>query len=261
VNTGPDSVKDRTMNSQKASIARRTWNQARTFAAMAFIAATFAAIHSAAQTRQAGISIDLPLVSHATPVPDADKEGALIVAVNENGDTYLGIDPMTLNELVDKIKPILAFRSAKEIYIKVDARTPYGEVERVLSAVHKAGAKEAVLLTSQQESAQPGFVVMPQGISVSISREVRSGFQSPLLQLISSGLPSPTVVVNQQRTSWSNLQSALERLVQTPAEHVVQVSADGQLPFSEVVRAIDICRSTGASVVLVTAERDSERRE
>ena len=125
------------MNSQNAFVARTAGM--RTFLALAFIIALFAAIHCAAQTLQAGISVNLPLVSNATPVPDADKEDALIVTVTENGDTYLGVDAITSDALADKIKHAVAFRAEKKAYIKADARAQYSDVEKALSAARKGG--------------------------------------------------------------------------------------------------------------------------
>ena len=88
------------MNSQNAFVARTT--KMRTLLALAFIIALFVVTRCAAQNLQAGISVNLPIVSNATPVPDADKEDALIVTVTENGDTYLGVDAITSDALADK---------------------------------------------------------------------------------------------------------------------------------------------------------------
>ena len=78
------------MNSQNALLARTT--KMRTLLAVALLIALFVVTRCAAQNLQAGISVNLPIVSNAAPVPDADKEDALIVTVTENGDTYLGVD-------------------------------------------------------------------------------------------------------------------------------------------------------------------------
>ena len=73
-------------------------------------------------------------------MPDADKEDALIVTVTENGDTYLGVDPVTPDALTDKIKHAIAFRAEKKAYIKADFRCfTTSDVEKVLSAAHKGG--------------------------------------------------------------------------------------------------------------------------
>ena len=237
------------MNSQNAFVARTAGM--RTFLALAFIIALFAAIHCAAQTLQAGISVHLPLVSNATPVPDADKEDALIVTVTESGDTYLGVDAITSDALADKLKHAVAFRAEKKAYIKADARAPYSDVEKVLSAARKGGVNSPVLLTAQREPVQPGALVLPKGFEVLTGPQLDSQSRPTLVQLLSSGRQSSTLKVNDASVSWSDLPSVLARLTRPNAASVVQLSADGALPFSDVVRVIDIIRSAGATVALV----------
>jgi biopolymer transport protein ExbD len=50
----------------------------------------------------------------------------------------------------------------------------------------------------------------------------------------------------------ATLQSTLRQLFQNQSERVVLMKADGLLPFAHVVHVIDMCRSTGAKVFLVT---------
>lgn len=152
------------MNSQNALLARTT--KMRTLLAVALLIALFVVTRCAAQNLQAGISVNLPIVSNAAPVPDADKEDALIVTVTENGDTYLGADAITSDALADKIKRAVTFRAGKKAYIKADARATYADVEKVLSAAHKGGVNAPVLLTAQREPVQPGTLVLPKGFEV-----------------------------------------------------------------------------------------------
>jgi biopolymer transport protein ExbD len=238
------------MNSQNACVARTTSIQLRPLLAIVFIFGMFAATRSTAQGLQAGISVNLPLARNATAVPGADKEDALIVTVTENGDTYLGVDPVTPDPLTDKIKHAVAFRAEKKVYIKADARSQYAEVEKVLSAVRKAGVQTPVLLTAQREVVQTE--VPPKGLEVLTGPQVDSKSLAILIQVLSSGQKSPTLMVNDERVSWTDLPSILGRLTKAHAVDVVQVRADDSLPFSDVARVIDISRSAGAIVALVT---------
>jgi biopolymer transport protein ExbD/biopolymer transport protein TolR len=238
------------MNSQNAFVARTT--KMRTLLALAFISVLFATIECRAQTLQAGISVNLPLVSNAVAVPDADKEDALIVTVTENGDTYLGVDAITPDSLADKIKRAVAFRAEKKVYIKADARAHYADVEKVLSAARKGGVNAPVLLTTQREPVQPGTLIPPKGFEVLAGPQGYSKSLPTLVQVVSSGEQSPTLMVNHEHISWSDLPNVLGRITKAHAASMVQVSADGELPFSDVARVIDIIRSTGATVALVT---------
>jgi biopolymer transport protein ExbD len=59
------------------------------------------------------------------------------------------------------------------------------------------------------------------------------------------------VKINNDEIPWSDLQSTLMQHFQKGDEKVILLKADVHLPFAAVARAIDMCRSTGANVVLV----------
>jgi len=102
----------------------------------------FAAAMSTAQTMQRGISVQLAPTSSAVPVPDADKQGALIITVTENGALYFGVDPVSADALAEQIK-VRVSRRAQSLYIKADARAPYADVVKVLDAARTAGGFES----------------------------------------------------------------------------------------------------------------------
>ena len=55
-----------------------------------------------AQKLQKGVSVELAVTRNAVAMPDADNEGALIVAVTHSGSVYFGIDPITPAALAEK---------------------------------------------------------------------------------------------------------------------------------------------------------------
>jgi biopolymer transport protein ExbD len=124
---------------------------------------------------QKGISVELPVTSAAVPMPDADKEGALIVAVTADGTVYFGIKPTTLTALPDEVGRALPGRADRKLYIKADARTSYAIAIKVLDAVHSAGVESAVLLTGLPETPAPGKQVPPNGLEVLMKSPVKSG--------------------------------------------------------------------------------------
>jgi biopolymer transport protein ExbD len=73
-----------------------------------------------------------------------------------------------------------------------------------------------------------------------------------MVLVLASKQGRPTLKLNYEDTSWEALQSSLTTLLQRQREKVVLVKADGSLPVAPVVNVIDVCRSTGAKVVLVT---------
>src|SRR5260370_26229271 len=81
----------------------RLKNRAWTVALLVVVTAVSAAPRSIAQAMQKGISVELAPTSSAVPVPDADKQDALIITVTDAGRLYFGIDPVTPRSLAEKL--------------------------------------------------------------------------------------------------------------------------------------------------------------
>ena len=203
-----------------------------------------------AQTLRKGVSVRLAVTRNAVAMPDADKDGSLIVAVTHSGRVYFGIDPITPAALAEKRG--LSPRPGERLYIKVDARTPYANVAEVLSAVRKAGVTAPNLLTGQPEAPEPGKLLVPKGLEVLVGPPLPPATESIVIHLFNSGERHPRLKINQKDVPWANLESALGQLSANQSKRVVLVSADGLLPFDDVVHVIDMCRLTGANVYLVT---------
>ena len=60
---------------------------------------------------QKGVSVDLAKVNNPTPMQDADKEDALVIAVMRDGKVYFGNDQIAPDQLTGKIKDKLAKQS------------------------------------------------------------------------------------------------------------------------------------------------------
>ncbi len=152
--------------------------------------------------------------------------------------------------MAEKVKSGLPSRTEKKLYIKADARTPYANVVNVLDAVRTAGVEAPNLLTAQRDSSEPGTLVPPKGLEVLVGPP--SGSAVTVMEVLNSGQRWPTLKINNQNIPWATLQSSLRQLFQNRSEKVVLVKAAGTLPFANVVDVTDMCRSTGAKVVLVT---------
>jgi biopolymer transport protein ExbD/biopolymer transport protein TolR len=119
-----------------------------------------------AAPRRQGISVNLPITRNATPVPDADNQDSLVVAVTRDGSVYLGLQRMTESALTAAVRVCLSNQAGKQLYIKADARTSYANVGKVLDAVLAAPVDSVILLTSQSIPAQADGRVAPQGFKV-----------------------------------------------------------------------------------------------
>jgi biopolymer transport protein ExbD len=81
---------------------------------------------------QRGVSVQLAVTSNAVAVPNADTQDALVVALTADGSVYLGLDPVPTPALGDRVRSILSTRNEKTLYVKADARAPYGRVIEII---------------------------------------------------------------------------------------------------------------------------------
>ncbi len=98
---------------------------------------------------QKGISVELAKTNSPVEMQDADKEDALVVAIQRDGKVFFGTDPTTADQLTNKIKDRIANKVDKTVYIRADARAKYGAVVEVVDNVRAAGVDQLGLLTDQ----------------------------------------------------------------------------------------------------------------
>jgi biopolymer transport protein ExbD/biopolymer transport protein TolR len=111
---------------------------------------------------QKGQSVDMAKVNNPVPMPDADKEDALLVVVMRDGQIYFGTDRITVDQLTQKVKDRLADKPDKRIFIRADLRAKYGAVVDVVDNVRSAGVDDVGLLT-EQKHAGPSNTKPPAG--------------------------------------------------------------------------------------------------
>ena len=97
------------------------------------------------------VSVDMAKVDNPTPMPDADKEDAIVVAITRDGGVFLGQNKIATSELGAKVRDRLADTPGKEIFIRADARAQFRGVEDAIDAVRTAGVDEVGLLTNKRE--------------------------------------------------------------------------------------------------------------
>ncbi len=233
------------MNSLTISTIRKSKYFVLTVASV--LAIVLYSARSNAQQLQQGISVQMPPATNSAPIPEADDENAWIVTVTADGSLYFGIDPVTPESLLDEMKRRPRNRDAK-LYIKADARAPFARVEKALADARVDLFEDSVLLTNQSGSSAPGTMASPKGLEVLLAPPASS---RPIeVQLGNSGEHTPTLKINNRQIPLANLPNMLAQIFQNHAEKVVLLKADAQLPFADVVHAIDACHATGAQVIL-----------
>ena len=105
---------------------------------------------------QKGQSVDMAKVNNPVPMPDADKEDALLVVVMRDGRIFFGTDRVSLDDLTNKVKDRLANKVDKRIFIRADMRAKYGSVVDVVDNVRAAGVDDVGLLTEQRHAGPAG---------------------------------------------------------------------------------------------------------
>jgi biopolymer transport protein ExbD/biopolymer transport protein TolR len=91
-------------------------------------------------------------VNNPVPMPDADKDDALLIVVMRDGRIYFGTDRVTLDDLTNKVKDRLANKVDKTVFIRADMRAKYGNVVDVVDSVRSAGVDDVGLLTEQAKT-------------------------------------------------------------------------------------------------------------
>jgi len=112
---------------------------------------------------QKGVSVDMATVNNPVPMPDADKEDALLIVVMRDGQIFFGTDRVTLDDLTNKVKDRLANKADKTVFIRADMRAKYGSVVDVVDNVRSAGVDDVGLLTEQTKAVTPANQKPPTG--------------------------------------------------------------------------------------------------
>jgi biopolymer transport protein ExbD/biopolymer transport protein TolR len=95
--------------------------------------------------------VDMAKAEYPREMADADKEDAVVIAVDRTGKLFLGSTPLELDEVTVKVKDKIANREPKTVYLKADARSKYGDVVKVVDNVRAAGVEQLGLLAQKLE--------------------------------------------------------------------------------------------------------------
>ena len=95
--------------------------------------------------------VKLASTSNPTPMPDVNREDALVVAVMHDGTIFLGSQIVSDATLAEKIKAELPAQRDKTVYVRADARVRYGALVSVIDDLRSAGIDQLGLLTQQRQ--------------------------------------------------------------------------------------------------------------
>jgi biopolymer transport protein ExbD/biopolymer transport protein TolR len=104
---------------------------------------------------QKGWQVEMAQVDNPMDMQDADKEDAILVSVTRAGDIYLGTTKIAKDDVTTRVRDLVTTRVNKTVYIKSDARAPYGNVVEVVDEVRAAGVDQVGLLTEKTKLKGP----------------------------------------------------------------------------------------------------------
>ncbi len=97
-----------------------------------------------------GVQVDLPQAA-SKPIPEQNRE-PLVVSVDRQGRYYVNVGesrsrPVTTDDLVARVKTVLARDAQTPGLLKADQSVPYGRVVTLMSLLDQAGAAKVGFLT------------------------------------------------------------------------------------------------------------------
>jgi biopolymer transport protein ExbD len=199
---------------------------------------------------QKGVSVQMVATSNATAMPAADNNDAWVVTVTADGKLHFGSDLVDADGLTKDMMIHPRKRDAK-LYIKADARAPFGNVETVLEIGHKAYFESAVFLTNQNDKPALGKMVAPQGLEIFLTS---AASDSVVVELLNPDQSQASLKVDNREVARANLQTALNQSLQNRGDRIVEIKAEGSLSFAQVAQVIDACASVKAKAILPAEE-------
>ena len=94
-----------------------------------------------------GVAVDLPQTKAGALNID---QKPVSIAIDEKGDIYIMDQPVTVDQLLDKLKDTVKQGFDERIYVRGSKAVNYGRVAEVMSLVTGAGFKKVALVTEPE---------------------------------------------------------------------------------------------------------------
>ena len=99
----------------------------------------------AAPLMTAGVPLNLPQTA-ANAVP-TEQEEPLVISVPVEGPTLLMDQPIEDDEMVTRLRAVIAERQSSRVFLRADGGIPYARVVQIMGALNAAGITDIVLVT------------------------------------------------------------------------------------------------------------------
>jgi biopolymer transport protein ExbD len=94
------------------------------------------------------VKVEIPSAQSAK-VPD-DIHGRMIVSVDANGQIYVDVTPVSLEELQNEVTTELDKNSNLRIFIRADKRVPFKTTKDIMIACGEVGATDLIYATYEE---------------------------------------------------------------------------------------------------------------
>jgi len=91
-----------------------------------------------------GVNVDLPDAN--APAMQQNVE-PLVISIKANGQIFMQKNRVSIKQLAPRIEAIRKQKPGLPVFIRGDAKTPYGKVAEVMSLLESAGIKKVGLVT------------------------------------------------------------------------------------------------------------------
>jgi len=95
-----------------------------------------------------GVAIDLPQTKAGQLNID---QKPITIAIKDQGDVLLQDQPVSVTDLVNRLKDVAHQGFDERIYVRGDKNVSYGRVAEVMAVVTTAGYKRVALVTEQEK--------------------------------------------------------------------------------------------------------------
>jgi biopolymer transport protein ExbD/biopolymer transport protein TolR len=102
------------------------------------------------------VNVDLTKSVDAIPMPDADHEDSVVVAITRDGRVFLGANQLSSADLGPRINDMLQNKTNKEVYLRADTRANYGVVMEAIDNIRTSGTDTLGVLTDQPNAGAAG---------------------------------------------------------------------------------------------------------
>ena len=97
----------------------------------------------------AGFHATMPQGNHLDK--DAEKEGEIILGIDDQGNYFLNQRPIALDQLEAQLQSIYAARTEdKVLYFKADVNVKYGKIQEAVEVARRSGVRVLAAVTEQR---------------------------------------------------------------------------------------------------------------